>query len=116
MADTKFKPGNKGKPKGALNKTTRDIKEAYRRLIEDNLDNLTRWLEQIAAENPEKAVRILSDLSEYVIPKLARTDVTSGDKPLQTNLNIIVDKSDTAETLKKLRDDSKIDEGIQGDG
>jgi hypothetical protein len=96
-----------GKKPGTQNKTTRDIKEAYRMLIENNLDNLTCWLEQIAEENPEKAIKIISELSEYVIPKLARTDLTSGDKPIQPNLNITVDSSETAETLKRLRDELK---------
>jgi hypothetical protein len=93
-----------GRVAGVPNKATKDIKEAYRLLIEKNLDNLTGWLELIAAKDPEKAIRIISDLSEYVIPKLARTDLTSGDEPFKPNLNITVDSSQTGETLKKLRD------------
>jgi hypothetical protein len=98
-----------GRPAGIPNKATKDIKEAYRMLIENNLDNLTIWLDRIAVKDPEKAIRILSDLSEYVIPKLARTDLTSGDKPLKQELTVVVDKSETAEMLKKLRDGSKVD-------
>ena len=104
---TSFREGHKkkgGRPPGQPNKTTRDIKEAYRQLIENNLDNLTAWIEKIAAKDPEKAIRIISDLSEYVIPKLARTDVTTGDKPLKTVLNVTVDSSETAKTLKELKD------------
>jgi hypothetical protein len=78
-----FRKGNsgnpKGKPKGAVNKTTRDIKQAYQQLIENNLDNLTGWLEKIAEKDPEKAIRILNDLSEYVIPKLARREHTGSE-------------------------------------
>lgn len=70
------KPVGSGKRKGTENKATKDIKEAYRQLIENNLDNLTNWLEQIAKKNPEKAIYILADLSEYVIPKLARQELT----------------------------------------
>lgn len=76
-----FKKGHAGtKPKGAINKTTKDIKEAYRLLIETNIPNLTKWLEQIAADDPAKAINILSNLSEYVIPKLARQEMTGGTK------------------------------------
>jgi hypothetical protein len=80
-----FKKGIKktgGRRKNTPNKVTQDIKEAYRLLIEMNLSNLSGWLDKIAEENPEKAIRILAELSEYVIPKLARTDLTSGDKPI----------------------------------
>lgn len=99
----KIKTG--GKTAGTPNKVTSDIKEAYRLLIEDNLPNLTEWLKTIAAKDPEKAIKILSDLSEYVIPKLARTDLTTGDRPIQPVLNITVDSSETAESFKRMRDE-----------
>lgn len=75
-----------GRPAGTQNKVTRDIKEAYRMLIENNLDNLTTWLEIIAAKDPEKAIRIIADLSEYVVPKLARSEFVGGkddDEPIR---------------------------------
>lgn len=75
----KGKSPGQGRPPGALNKTTRDIKEAYKMLIENNLDNLSSWLTEIAKKNPEKAIYILADLSEFVIPKLARQEVTGKD-------------------------------------
>jgi len=76
MRGKPFQKGNTGKPKGALNKTTKDIKEAYKMLIEANIPNLTEWLERVAETNPEAALKYLSALSEYVIPKLRRTEVT----------------------------------------
>ncbi len=95
----KIKTG--GKIKGSINKSTRDIKEAYRLLIENNLDNLTFWLELVAAKDPERAIKILSELSEYVIPKLARTDLTSGDEKLPNAININVVSPETATKVKK---------------
>ena len=32
-----------GKPKGATNKTTRQVKEAFGKLLEGNLDHMTQW-------------------------------------------------------------------------
>jgi uncharacterized protein YutE (UPF0331/DUF86 family) len=90
----------KGRGSGTLNKTTKDIKEAYRLLIEKNLDNLTEWLKKVAEKDPEKAIRIVSDLSEYIIPKLARTDLTSGDQPIQSVVNINVTSKESADKLK----------------
>ena len=68
-----------GRPKGAQNKNTRQIREAYQRLVENNLDNMTLWLTRIASEDEEKAMEIMLKLSEYVIPKLARQEVTGAD-------------------------------------
>ena len=69
----------KGRKPGSINKVTKDIKEAYRLLIENNIPNFNRWMDKIAEKDPEKAIKILSDLSEYVIPKLARQEFTGKD-------------------------------------
>lgn len=80
----------KGRKEGTPNKVTKDIREAYKLLIEANLPNLTKWLERIAMKDPERAIRILADLSEYVIPKLARTEHTGeGGKPIETKTTVI---------------------------
>ena len=68
-----------GRPPGAKNKNTVAIREAYQQLVEFNLENMSTWIAQVAADNPEKAVDLMIKLSEYVIPKLARTEVTGKD-------------------------------------
>ena len=68
-----------GRPKGKPNKTTVEIREAYQRLVEDNLTNMSLWLADVAADNPEKAMDLMLKLSEYMIPKLARQEVTGAD-------------------------------------
>ena len=68
-----------GRPKGALNKTNKEIREAYQQLVELNLVNMTQWLGTIAEENPEKAMQLMLNLSEFIIPKLARTELTGQD-------------------------------------
>jgi hypothetical protein len=74
--DTKgrFTEGNSGKPKGAVNKTSNKIREAFQKLIEDNLENMTIWLMQVAADDPKAALDIMSKLGEYTTPKLARVE------------------------------------------
>lgn len=82
MPFEKGKSGNpKGRNKGAENKVTTEIKEAYKMLIEANIPNLTLWLERVAKDNPEAALKYLASLSEYVVPKLARTEI---DGKIQT--------------------------------
>ena len=68
-----------GRPKGVPNKTTKEIREAYQKLTVDNLDRMSIWISQVASEDPAKAMDIMIRLSEYIIPKLARTEVTGND-------------------------------------
>ncbi len=72
-------PNRNGRPKGSRNKTTNRIREAYQNLVEMNLDNMSIWIAQMAAENPEKAMDTMIKLSEYIIPKLARQELTGQD-------------------------------------
>jgi len=78
-----FKPGESGNPggrkTGTLNKNTMAIREAYQKLTEDNLENMTTWLGQIAQEDPVKAMDMMLKLSEFIIPKLARQEVVGND-------------------------------------
>ena len=68
-----------GRPRGAKNKTTNAIREAYQNLVEMNLDNMSEWITEIAADDPNKAMDTMIKLSEYIIPKLARQELTGND-------------------------------------
>jgi hypothetical protein len=68
-----------GRKPGSKNKATKEIREAYQKLTEDNLDNMSLWLSQIAGEDPAKAMDLMLRLSEYIIPKLARQEVVGND-------------------------------------
>ena len=63
-----------GRPKGTPNKTTNKIREAFQKLIEDNLENMTIWLSDVAADDPKAALDIITKLGEYTTPKLARVE------------------------------------------
>ena len=71
--------GGPGRPPGAPNKSTKEIRQAYQNLVEMNLENMTAWLAMVAAEDPEKAMDLMLKLSEYIIPKLARQEVVGND-------------------------------------
>ncbi len=78
-----FKKGQSGNPEGRKpgtpNKTTKEVREAYQRLTEANLDNMSIWLSQIASEDPAKAMDLMLRLSEYIIPKLARQEMVGNN-------------------------------------
>lgn len=73
-----------GRPKGTPNKATSKTREAFNKLIEDNLENLSIWIADIAAEDPKAALDIIAKLAEYTTPKLARTETTLETKDKKT--------------------------------
>lgn len=65
----------KGRKPGVPNKTTAEVREVFRRLVEDNAEHMQSWLEAVAAEDPGKALDLMAKLAEFVIPRLARTEL-----------------------------------------
>ena len=79
-----FKKGDprinrQGRPEGSKNIQTTRMREAMAQLIDNNLDNMTLWLSQIAADDPKAAMDIMIRLSERFIPKLSATQHTGAD-------------------------------------
>ena len=107
---SKFKGGDEninreGRPKGSPNVKTKAIREAYKEFIENNAPKFEEWLERVAETNPAKAIELVSNLSDYVLPKLARTEIVGDEEqPLSIDLTQLDDK-----TLAKL--DKAFNEG-----
>ena len=66
-----------GRKKGTQNKYTKQIKEAFGMLLENNLEHLSVWLAQVAADDPKAALDIVLKMSERFVPRLKQTDITS---------------------------------------
>ena len=70
-----------GRPAGVPNKTTRAFRETVNKLLEENSENVSKWLDQVATGShgkepaPDKALDLLVRLAEYAAPKLSRQDV-----------------------------------------
>lgn len=99
-------PGSGGSRKGIPNKATREFKETVTRLLQDNAENVAKWLDQVAhgrpavydkdgkllqpaiPADPDKALQRLGHLAEFAAPKLTRAEVTGeGGGPLNVTVH-----------------------------
>lgn len=74
----KFEKGHKlskGRPAGALNRSTEQMKLTLARAANKTLDTISEDLERVRRDNPEKAIQLALQLMEYVMPKLSRTEM-----------------------------------------
>ena len=100
---SKFRGGDEninrsGRPKGTQNVKTKSIRDSYQKFIENNVEKFEEWLDRVAETNPAKAIELVSNLSDYVLPKLARTEIVGDEEqPLSIDLTKIDDT-----TLAKL--------------
>lgn len=82
---TNKRPKTGGRAKGTPNKITTEIREFYKELIENNLEQIETDLKEL---NPKERIEILIKLSEYVVPKLARTEIIDENQSLYNQLKI----------------------------
>lgn len=75
-----------GRKKGTPNKEVKDIRETFQVLIENNLDKMDLWINQLAEKNPEKAINTILRLSDFILPKLTKTEITQLPKDEYENM------------------------------
>ena len=71
---TQFQKGNAGKPKGAKNKVTQNIRDKFEQLLEGV--SVEKMVEDLNQLRPNDRLNIIMGLAEYIVPKLARTSLT----------------------------------------
>ena len=96
-----FEKGNKlskGRPKGAVNRSTEMIKLSLARAVDSTLSTLAKDLQEIKKKDPQAALELAFKLLEYTIPKLSRTEVKA-----EVNQRI---EQITVNVTQKILDDS----------
>ena len=90
----------RGRKKGELNHTTRDVRLAVGMIAEKNAHKIDGWLTRIARKDPGRALDLYLRMLEYHIPKLSRQEIVKPD----TGPSRILDSSQlTAEQREQLR-------------
>jgi len=80
----------KGKPPGALNRTTKEAKELLEKVLFGQLDNITAAFEALKSD-PARYIDAYAKMFGYVMPK--KTDITSDNEKIQIKLPDIIIKS-----------------------
>lgn len=66
---------NAGRPKGTPNRTTKEVRQQFEHLLNNNVDKLQSLFDKVAEENPTKAIELILKVSEFVLPKLKAVEV-----------------------------------------
>ncbi len=75
-------PNLKGRPKGAVNKNTAEIRAVFQEIISKELDEIPQLLKDL---DPKDRLKTILELSKFVLPTLKATELTATieleDKP-----------------------------------
>ena len=75
-----------GRQKGTPNKTTSEIREHFQNLITENLGQLNQDLKSL---EPHQRLKMIIELSKFVVPTLKATDIGLKDSEERFNEIII---------------------------
>ena len=65
----KFQKGNKGQPKGAVNKVTQEAKEIVKDVFIGQLPNINVSLEEVREKSHKDYLELMIKLAQFFIPK-----------------------------------------------
>jgi len=84
-----------GRPKGALNRTTEQMRLTINRAVNNTLNTIQSDLEELKKTDPVKALELSMKLMEYAMPKMRSIDLKGSievDQRIQS-ININITKS-----------------------
>ena len=82
-----------GRPKGALNRSTEQMKLTIARAVNNTLNTIQEDLEEIKKRDPEKAMDLALKLMEYALPKLSRTELRGEIEQRIHTISVNINKS-----------------------
>jgi hypothetical protein len=91
-----FEKGNqlsKGRPKGAINRSTEMMKLSIARATNIVLDDLPAIMKEMIKQDPKSAVDLAIKLLEFNMPKLSRTEMKAEIEQRIQSINVNINKS-----------------------
>ena len=91
-----FVKGNqlgKGRPAGAINRSTEQAKLTIARLANRGLDNISEDLEKIRKQDPLEAAKLYLKLLEYIVPKKAQMEISGQIDQRIHQISVNINKS-----------------------
>jgi hypothetical protein len=93
-----FKPGNNanpnGRPKGAVNETTRMVRETFAALLEGREPELQDALNALREKDPKGFLEYYIRISERFVGPVSRQEITGLDGEAFQPINIVLPKKD----------------------
>jgi hypothetical protein len=83
----------KGRPKGAVNRSTEMMKVTIARAVDNTLNTLSADLDKIRKNDPERAIELALKLMEFTLPKLSRTEMKAEIEQRIQQINVNINKS-----------------------
>ena len=100
MAFKKGQSGNpKGRPRGARNRATNELREWVERFINDNLDTIANDIKEL---DPNERVKFFLALLNYTLPKQQSVKAEINDEREQIVIaNLSAESRETLEKIKR---------------
>ena len=80
-----------GRPAGSENKLTKELRQHFETLLNNNVDKLQSLLDKVAEDNPTKAIELILKVSEFVLPKLKSVELPEPPQEPQKIIIKVVD-------------------------
>tara|TARA_R110001592_G_scaffold109281_1_gene304925 strand:+ start:208 stop:555 length:348 start_codon:yes stop_codon:yes gene_type:complete len=104
--DAASNAGKKSSRRGSPNKSTKELRNSFQFFVENNVPKFQEWIEEVAKNNPAKAIELVTSLGEYIMPKLSRTEIEADIKSeVKTEIDYSkLNESTLKDIIKQLRD------------
>ena len=75
------------KSKRPKDKELSELRESFADILSDNKHNVNKWLDEVAKDDPAKALELLLKIGSFIIPKPRSIELPL-EKDLRTNPNL----------------------------